>query len=120
MGHILPLLVRQDRHNLMQRTLTALSSQVAGKIDAGAMNQIVVGIFEGQSSADAAVQDLEGARIPSVVIKRYAAADAEERITPTGFEGHPEGCPLVTVSVDDAHAEAVTGILKQHGSVPAR
>jgi hypothetical protein len=85
-----------------------------------AMNQIVVAIFDGQSSADAAVQDLEGARIPSVVIKRYAAADAEERITPTGFEGHPEGCPLVTVSVDDAHAEAVTGILKQHGSVPAR
>ena len=84
------------------------------------MNQIVVAVFEGQSSADAAVDDLEVANIPSVVIKRYAAADPEERITPTGFEGHPQGCPLVTVSVDDAHTQAVTGILKQHGSVPAR
>jgi hypothetical protein len=106
----------------MRRTRTALSRLVVAKIDAVsiAMNQIVVGVFDGQSSADAAVQDLEGAKIPSVVIKRYAADDAEERITPTGFEGHSEGCPLVTVSVDDAHAEAVTGILKQHGSVPAR
>ena len=50
------------------------------------MNQIVVAVFEGQSSANAAVDDLEVANIPSVVIKRYAAADPEERITPTGFE----------------------------------
>ena len=84
------------------------------------MNQIVVAVFEGQSSADAAVDDLEVAKIPSAGIKRHAAADPEERITPLGFEGHPQGCPLVTVAVDDAHAEAVTGILKQHGSVPAR
>ena len=84
------------------------------------MNQIVVAVFEAESSADAAVQDLEVARIPSVIIKRYAAADPEERITPTGSEGHPQGCSLVTVSVDDGHAEAVTGILKRHGSVPAR
>jgi hypothetical protein len=57
------------------------------------MNQIVVAVFEGQSSADAAVDDLEVAKIPSVVIKRYAAADPEERITPTGFEGIHKAVP---------------------------
>ena len=79
------------------------------------MTHVVAG-FDTASLADMALQDLEVARIPSAVVQRYAAADPDQRITP---DGHSRGCAMVTVTVDELHAEAVTEILNQHGSVSA-
>jgi hypothetical protein len=64
------------------------------------MTELVLAVFDAASVADAAVQDLEVARIPSVVIQREAPGSAR---------------PRVTVAVDELHAGAVTGILNQYG-----
>ena len=65
------------------------------------MRELVLAVFDAASAADAAVQDLEVARIPSAVIQRGSRA--------------PGAPPLVTVAVDEMHAPAVTGILNQYG-----
>ena len=65
------------------------------------MTELVLAVFNAASAANAAVQDLEAARIPSAVIQRAVAA--------------PGVRPWVTVAVDEMHATAVTGILNQYG-----
>ena len=64
------------------------------------MTETVIAVFDDASAADAAVQDLEVARVPSAGIRREI--------------GDGPG-PVVTVTVDEMHADAVTGILNQHG-----
>lgn len=64
------------------------------------MTELVLAMFDAASAADAAVQDLKVARIPSAVIEREAPGSAR---------------PRVTVAVDEMHAGAVTGILNQYG-----
>jgi len=59
------------------------------------------GLVDDASAADAALQDLEVARIPSTGIR--------------GEVGTPG--PVLTVTVDEMHADAVTGILNQHGPI---
>jgi hypothetical protein len=81
------------------------------------MTQRVIAVFDTEYLADAAVQDLEVARIPSAIIQRYAVGDPEQRLIPTAPNGQHNGCPLVTVTVDEVHTEAVAGILDQHGAV---
>jgi hypothetical protein len=85
------------------------------------MTQMVVAVFDAASAADAAVRDLEAAQIPSAVIRRYVNGDPDERITPTGLDGgHHAGQPFVSVAVDMIHADAVAGILTQHGPLDVR
>jgi len=60
------------------------------------MTELVTAVFGAASVAEAAIHDLEAARIPSAVIQREFG---------------------VTVAVDEKHADAVTGILKQRGPV---
>jgi hypothetical protein len=65
------------------------------------MSETVIAVFDDASAADAALQDLEVARIPSTGIRREV-----------GTPG-----PVLTVTVDEMHADAVTGILNQHGPI---
>jgi len=82
------------------------------------MTEVLVATFEAQSAADAAVQDLETARIPSAVVHRHVAKDPDQRLSSAWpDDGRAGGSPCVTVAVDDLHAEAVAGILEQHGDV---
>ena len=69
----------------------------------------IVALYETMSVADAVVQDLEVARIPSVVIHRGNL----ERRDDSRKRSH--GWPSVTVAVDEMHAVGVAGILKQYG-----
>jgi hypothetical protein len=64
------------------------------------MTETVIAVFDGASAAEAALPDLEVARIPSAGIRRETRNDPK---------------PVVTVTVDEMHADAVTGILNQHG-----
>jgi len=80
------------------------------------MSQLVVAVFERQSMADKAVNDLENAMIPSVVIGRSDGANEVQR----SRTDHRQGCPLVTVAVDEVHTGAVVGILNQHGSAKVK
>jgi hypothetical protein len=66
------------------------------------MTTLVLAVFDAASTAGAAVQDLEAARIPSAVIKREVP-------------GNTSAQSSVTVAVDEIHAAAVTGILNQYG-----
>jgi hypothetical protein len=62
------------------------------------MTELVLAVFDAASAADAAVQDLEVAGIPSAVIRR-------------GVPGNRSAPSAVTV----ADAVAVTGILNLYG-----
>ena len=66
------------------------------------MTELVLAVFDAALAADAAVRDLEVARIPSAVIQLAVPGGAGVR-------------PLVTVAVGEMHAAAVTGILNQYG-----
>lgn len=89
------------------------------------MAEIVIAVFEAASAADAAVRDLEVARIPSAVIGREISGDRERRDSGdvsawqgTASAWHRKRCrgwPSVTVAVDEIHAAVVTGILNQYG-----
>ena len=104
------------------------------------MTEMVVAAFNSSSVAEAAIGDLETARIPSAGIKSYS----EDEPAYQDYRGrHPEhqggfwswligeeptqtqeygvydtslasGHTVVTVTVDELHADAVIGILNQH------
>jgi hypothetical protein len=82
------------------------------------MTEMVIAVFEAVSAADAAVQDLDVARIPSAVIRREIRADsAQPDNRNTSGRQSQQSCGLssVTVTVQEMHAAAVTGILNQYG-----
>ena len=56
------------------------------------MTELVLAVFDAASAADAAVQDLEVAGIPSAVIRR-------------GVPGNRSAPPAVTVAVDEIHGK---------------
>ena len=104
------------------------------------MTEMVVAAFNSSSVAEAAIRDLETARIPSAGIKSYSKDEPAYQ----DYRGrHPErqggfwswligeeptqtqeygaydtslasGHTVVTVTVDELHADAVMGILNQH------
>jgi hypothetical protein len=78
------------------------------------MTEMVIAVFDATSAADAAVQDLEVARIPSAVIRREVPDNPELRDDSTRHGAQIRGRPVMTVAVDDIHAELVTGILDQY------
>jgi hypothetical protein len=85
------------------------------------MTEIVIAVFDTASAADAAAQDLEVARIPSAVVQREIG-NHPDPLNDGDVPSWPDGAsawqrPLVTVAVDEMHAAAVTGILKQYGPV---
>jgi hypothetical protein len=77
------------------------------------MTEIVLAVFDAASAADAAVQDLEVARIPSAVIRREIRGNPEPRDDSSASGWHSK--PAVTIAVDEMHVAAVTGILEIYG-----
>ena len=81
------------------------------------MTELVTAVFETPSSAEAAINDLKVARIPSAVVQRGGGGSAlhqeSNAIWPQNAANWQR--PLVTVAVDEMHAGAVTGILEHHG-----
>ena len=85
------------------------------------MTELVTAVFEAPSTAEAAIQDLEMARIPSVVIQRGASGDRDgsastwHSVAGAWHDKRSRDWPSVTVAVDEIHATLVAGILNQHG-----
>ena len=69
----------------------------------------IVAVFDSAKAAEAAVRDLQAARIPSAVIQRGSGT----------LRGHIRAAvqPLVMVAADYKHADLVKGILDQYGTV---
>jgi stress response protein YsnF len=104
------------------------------------MTEMVVAVFDIASAAEAAVRDLEAARIPSAVVKSYMNNDlathdhparkqeraggfwswllGEEPTYTQDYEAYDRsiasGHTVVTVTIDEPHADAAMGILHQH------
>jgi hypothetical protein len=83
------------------------------------VTEIVIALFDKASAADAAVRDLEAARIPSAMVEREARGSRGRGGSASGWHRRTSAWlrPLVTVAVDEMHAPAVTGILKLYGAV---
>ena len=81
------------------------------------MTEIVIAVFETTTIAEAAVQDLNVARIPSAVVQRGAGNSALREDSDGVWHRNANAWqrPMVTVAVDEMHADAVTGILRQFG-----
>ena len=85
------------------------------------MTDMVTAVFEASSTAEAAIQDLEVARIPSVVIQRGTSGDRDgsastwHSVAGAWHNKRSRDWPSVTVAVDEIHAALVAGILNQHG-----
>lgn len=81
------------------------------------MTEVVVAVFTASPAADAAVQDLKVARIPSAVIQQEVSDPAlhqdSKAVWPSLAGAWQKSS--VTVAVDERHAGAVTGILRQYG-----
>ena len=102
---------------------------------------MVVAVFDSSSAAAAAIRDLENAQIPSAAIKSYSKDEPTYQNYRTRQPEHhggfwswllgedptqtheyaaydtslASGHTVVTVTVDEIHADAVMGILNQHG-----
>jgi len=85
------------------------------------MTELVTAVFEAPSTAEAAIQDLEMARIPSVVIQRGVSGNRDgsvstwDSVASAWHNKRSRDWPSVTVAVDEIHATLVAGILNQHG-----
>jgi len=105
------------------------------------MTETIVAAFDSASAAQAAVQDLERAKIPSAVVRSYTKEDpdytgyrarepqhqggfwswllGEEPGNTAEYDAYDtsiaSGHTVVTVTVDEGHADAVVGIMNQHG-----
>jgi hypothetical protein len=71
--------------------------------------ETIVAAFDTAKAADAAVQHLEAAKIPSAVIQKGGGS--------LPGNTRPGVQPLVTVAVDYKDADLVTGILDLYGPV---
>jgi hypothetical protein len=104
------------------------------------MAETIVAAFDSASAAEAAVQDLQRAKIPSASIRSYTKEDpdytgyrarepqrkggfwawllGEEPSYTTEYDAYDtslaSGHTVVTVAVDEIHADAVAGIINQH------
>jgi hypothetical protein len=72
------------------------------------MSEVITAVFGAASAASAAVYDLEVAKIPSAKITPDTRANAN----------YPaRECAMVTVAVDERHADLVSGILNMYAPV---
>jgi uncharacterized protein (TIGR02271 family) len=105
------------------------------------MTETIVAAFDSAAAAEAAIQDLDRAKIASAMVRSYTKENPDyvdyrarepehkggfwswllgEEPTPTGEYGTYDtslasGYTIVTVTVDEIHADAVVGIIDQHG-----
>jgi hypothetical protein len=75
------------------------------------MSEVITAVFGNGSAATAAVHDLEIARIPTVRIVPDTLRDAARDRDPS------RQCAVVTVAVDEPHADLVSGILDMYAPV---
>ena len=71
--------------------------------------ETIVAAFDTTKAAEAAVRDLQAARIPSAVVRRATGT----------LRGRARAAvqPLVMVAADYKHADLAAGILNQYGTV---
>ena len=83
------------------------------------MTEIVTAIFETPSTADAVVSDLKVARIPTAVVERGGSETTIREDSDAIWHRNASHwqMPMVTVAVDEMHANAVTSIMRQYGPV---
>jgi hypothetical protein len=81
------------------------------------MIEIVRALFETPATAEAAIRDLKVARIPSAVVRRGGGDSALGADSNASWHRNANAWqrPMITVAVDEMHADAVTGILRQFG-----
>ena len=76
------------------------------------MNELVVAVYRSASAAEAAVQDLKVARVPSASIRQFVSDPAaQEGLLELHDRSIASGDIVVAVTVEDRHASAVMGIL---------
>ena len=81
------------------------------------MNEVVVAVYRSASAAEAAVEDLKVARVPSATIRQFVDPAADEGLLELHNRSIASGDRVVTVTVDDRHASAVMGILDMQAPV---
>ena len=83
------------------------------------MMEVVVALFDSASSAEAAIDDLEIARIPSAQVRQFGnRPDSERGIIELRHASLVPGDRIVAVTVEEHHARAVMEILDMQA--PAR
>jgi hypothetical protein len=83
------------------------------------MTEIVTAVFETPWTADAAARDLKVARIPTAVVQR-GGSDTTIREDSNAIwhrNASQWQMPVITVAVDEMHADRVTSIIRQYGHV---
>src|SRR4051812_43362458 len=79
------------------------------------MTELVTAVFEAPSTADAAIHDLEMARIPSVVIQRGVSGDQDggtstwHSVAGAWHNKRSRDWPSVTVAVDEIQRDPCCG-----------
>jgi len=82
------------------------------------MNEVVVAVYRSASAAEAAVEDLKVARVPSATIRQFVSDPAaQEGLLELHNRSIASGDRVVAVTVEDRHASAVMGILDMRGPV---
>ena len=84
-----------------------------GAIRRSAMNEVVVAVYKSASAAEAAVDDLKAARVPSATIRQFVSDPAAQEglLLELHNRSIASGERAVTVTVEDRHASAVMEIL---------
>ena len=76
------------------------------------VNEVVVAVYRSASAAEAAVEDLKVARVPSATIRQFVSDPAaQEGLLELHNRSIASGDRVVAVTVEDRHASAVMGIL---------
>jgi hypothetical protein len=82
------------------------------------MNELVVAVYKSASAAEAAVEDIKVARVPSATIRQFVSDPAaQESLLELHNRTIASGDSVVTVTVEDGHASAVMGILDMQAPV---
>ena len=82
------------------------------------MNEVVVAVYRSASAAEAAVDDLKAARVPSATIRQFVSdPGAQEGLSELHNRSNVLGERVVTVVVEERHASAVMGILDMQAPV---
>jgi hypothetical protein len=79
---------------------------------------VVVAVYRSASAAEAAVEDLRVARVPSITIRQFVSDPAApEGLLELRNRSITSGDRVVAVTVEDRHASAVIGILDMQAPV---
>ena len=82
------------------------------------MDKVVVAVYRSALAAEAAVEDLKVARVPSTTVRQFVSDPAApEGLLELHSQSISSGDRVVTVIVEDRHAGAVMGILDMQAPV---